>query len=150
MRQKRVYELIIIGLIGLNITMVAFFLAKPFFNDKPPTKSAKNIRTELTELLKLNDKQAQDFNDLADVHKHQMRKIEVKQARLLIPYFESLVDSTIHIDKVYLLNQLQKLESSKVELTYEHFKEIKKILNQDQMFDFKFFIDRVSKVLINK
>ena len=148
MNQKRVHELIILCLVGLNIVMIVFFLTKkPNVAEKPKHRS---IRSEIIDILRLNNEQIIDFHDLADSHKHQMREIEVKQARLLMPYFERLIDSSVQIDKDQLLSRLQKLERRKVELTYEHFKDIKELLKKDQMHDFEFFMKKVSKVLIDK
>ena len=141
MNQNKYYQYIILGLVALNLIVLAVFLlaeSQPRYRQSPI-----NIRSEIIEILDLNDEQVFHFHDLADEHKRKMRDIDRRQARLLLPYFESLADSSGEIDKDSLLYQYQLSEKEKVEVTYQHFQEIKKLLNEDQLSDFHEFMDRV-------
>jgi len=141
MNQNRIYQYIILGLVVLNLIVLAVFLlaeSQPRYRQSP-----KNIRSEVIEILRLNDDQIFHFHDLADEHKRRMKDIDRRQARLLLPYFESLADSSGEIDKDSLLNHYQLSEKEKVEVTYQHFQEIKKLLNEDQLSEFNEFMDRV-------
>lgn len=147
MKEKRLYKFIILVLVGLNIAVLAFFLRELKHQDKP---SSNEFRSEVAEILKLNDKQFTHFNILADEHKQQMKELEELQAQLLFPYFESLVDTSQSINKDSLLNQLQKSEIRKIELTYQHFEKIKNNLNKDQVAEFKLFVNKITKKFIKK
>lgn len=71
------------------------------------------------------------------------------QAKLLLPYFERLADTSKRIDADSILNQFQQAEKEKIEATYQHFQEIKKILNKEQLSDFEFFIRRASDRMLS-
>ncbi|WP_424001235.1 hypothetical protein [Maribacter sp. IgM3_T14_3] len=147
MSKKGFYKLVILTLVALNIAIVAFFLTKLKPQDKA---SVKNIRSEILEILHLNKEQAATFNKLADEHKQQMRVLDAQQAKLLYPYFESLADSSIHIEKDSILHQIQLSERQKIELTHRHFEKIKKLLNEDQKPYFKIFTKKITQKLIEK
>ena len=127
MNQKKIYITIILGLVGLNIVVLAFFLlTRPRPQHHPPPKK---FQSEVVKILRLNKQQATTFNALADEHRLQINAINERKAKLLLPYFERLADTSKRIDADSLLNQFQQAEKEKIEATYQHFQEIKKILN---------------------
>ncbi|MGY3794465.1 hypothetical protein [Aquimarina sp. 433] len=141
MNNKRVYNFVIIGLVVLNIILLAFLLIKP---PQPIKRSApKNFRSEIVKTLRLNDLQESRFHNLADEHKQKMADIDKEKVKLLYPYFESLSDTSLVINKDSILNQLQQYERKKIELTYLHFKEIKELLTKEQLVDFDAFMSKV-------
>ncbi|WP_299896113.1 hypothetical protein [uncultured Aquimarina sp.] len=141
MNNKRVYNFVIIGLVVLNIILLAFLLIKP---PQPIERSSpKNFRSEIVKTLRLNDLQESRFHDLADEHKQKMADIDEEKVKLLYPYFESLSDTSLVINKDSILNQLQQYERKKIELTYLHFKEIKELLTKEQLVDFDAFMSKV-------
>lgn len=133
------YKYIIWGLVGLNITILAFFLlTKPNLQHRPPFK---NARSEVIKMLDLNSQQASQLNILADQHKHKLIEIIERQKKLLSSYFESLFDSTENTDKDNIINEYQQLEEKKIEMTYQHFQKIKGLLEKNQLTDFKTFVE---------
>ncbi|MBW1299018.1 hypothetical protein [Aquimarina litoralis] len=148
MNKIRTYKIIIISLLALNMIMIAFFLIT---KQQPKHKaSANDIRSEIIKTLNLNDQQTALFMELADEHKQAMQEINEQKATLLYPYFESLADSSISISKDDIIFQLQQSEKKKIAYTYQHFKEIKKILTKEQMPYFKSFIAKITRRLIDK
>lgn len=146
MDQEKFQKYIIGGLVGLNIAVLAFFLlAKP---PRRPQPTFKNNRSEVIEMLHLNNQQAIQLNKLADVHKQKMQEISEHQAKLLLPYFESLVSASQVIEKDSLFKEYQQSEREKIELTYQHLQEIKSLLEEDQLPDFKEFMTKTTNRLL--
>ena len=55
------------------------------------------------------------------------------------------------MDKLQLFAQLQQLESQKLQSTYQHFEEVKNILEEEQMADFELFMNRLlEKILLEE
>lgn len=146
MSQIKFYKYTVWGLLGLNIGVLAFFLLS---NPRPrPQALRQNSRSEIIEMLHLNDQQAVKLNELADEHKQKMKEISDRQAQLLSPYFESLVYSDESIEKDSILHVYQQSEREKIEETYQHFHEIKALLKEDQLPDFKKFMTRTTGRLL--
>lgn len=147
MSQKKFHIAIIMGLVGLNIVVLAFFLLiKPRPQHHPPPKK---FQSEVVKILRLNEQQATTFSALADEHNLQLNAIKERQAKLLLPYFERLVDTSKRVDTDSILNQFQQAEKEKIEVTYQHFQEIKKILNKEQLPDFEIFMKRVTDRMLS-
>ena len=147
MNQRKFYIAIILGLVGLNILVLAFFLlTKPRTQHHPPPEK---FQSEVIKILSLNKQQVVTFRALADEHKLQMNAINERKAKLLLPYFESLVDNSKIIDSESLLIQFQHAEKEKIELTYQHFQELKEILNKEQLPDFEIFMRRVTERILS-
>ena len=111
----------------------------------------KDIKSELAEILNLDDQQVIAFENLADEHNKQLLSIKSKQRDLIVPYFDSLIDSTLVIDEDSTFTRYQKLEREKLNVTYDHLLAIQDLLHQNQMKNYQEFI-RVfkDKVLIKK
>lgn len=147
MSQLKFYKYATWGLLFLNIAVLAFFLlTKP----KPPHHSPNDFQSEVIEILNLNSQQKSTFRKLAEAHNQKMKSIIEQQQKLLPPYFESLADSSSNIDKEAILNQFQQMEREKIEVTYQHFQDIKLILDENQLPHFEKLIGRlVDKLLLN-
>lgn len=147
MNQKKFYIATILGLVGLNIVVLAFFLlTKPRPQHHPPPGK---FQAEVVKMLRLNKQQATTFSALAEEHNLQMSAINDLQSKLLLPYFERLADTSKRIDADSILNQFQQAEKEKIEVTYQHFQEIKKILNKEQLLDFEIFIKRATDRMLS-
>lgn len=147
MNQKKFYIAIILGLVGLNLVVLAFFLfTRPRSQHRPPPKK---FQSEVVKILRLNKQQATTFNALADEHRLQINAINERKAKLLLPYFERLADTSKRINADSILNQLQQAEKEKIEATYQHFQEIKKILSKEQLPDFEILISRITDRILS-
>ncbi|MEZ4776901.1 MAG: hypothetical protein R3D00_27250 [Bacteroidia bacterium] len=149
MNQVKFYKYAIWSLIGLNITILAFFLMlRPQPRHHNPNG---NLRSEVIEMLHLNTQQASQLNASAEKHTQKMNEINDRQFRLLSPYFGRLITSSENNDTESLLNEYQQLEKEKIEVTYQHLQEIKDLLNDDQMPYFEeFMIKTTDRILLGK
>lgn len=147
MDQVKFYKYIIFGLVGLNVAVLAYFLLSK--NHPPNRPPFRNAQAEVIEILGLNDDQASAFRAFANAHGDQMEAIKRQQEQLLIPYFASLSDSATTINQEELLKQYQQLERDKIEFTYQHFQEIKNLLEKEQLPDFKLFTDKILRRLLS-
>lgn len=144
MSKRRLYQFTILSLVILNVIITVFFL----FELKYRNKSSNNIRSEVVEILNLDNEQTSIFNELADEHKQQMKELDELQAELLYLYFGSLSNSSISIKNDSILQQLQQFERKKIELTHQHFEKIKELLKKEQIPQFKSFINIITEKFI--
>lgn len=147
MNLLKFYKYIIFSLVGLNMIVLAFFLlAKPHPIHQPPPK---NFQAEVIKIFGLDNQQASVFKELSNGHKQRMKEIDEQQEKLLLPYFGSLTNASKSTDKESLLNQFQQLEREKIEVTYRHFEEIKKLLNKKQLPEFEEFMKNITNKLLS-
>ncbi len=140
MNQEKFYIYIIFALLALNIGVLSFFI----FNKTGarPHLASNNVETEIIRILNLNEQQISTFTVMARDHEDKIDDIREQQEHLISPYFASLTTSKVSTNQDSLLKQFQLLEREKIEATYKHFQEIKKLLSEDQQSDFKILIDK--------
>ncbi|MEZ4850475.1 MAG: hypothetical protein R3B93_18060 [Bacteroidia bacterium] len=148
MNQLKLYKYATWGLLFLNIAVLTFFLlTKPH---PRPHQSPDGFQSEVVEILNLNSQQAATFKELAQEHNQKMESINEQQKNLLPPYFESLSDLSINIDRDSILNDFQQLERKKIEVTFQHFQDLKSILDEEQLPYFDRLIGRLIDRLLLK
>ena len=117
--------------------MIAFFLLT-----KPKASPLnEDGRKKVIDILNLDERQHDDFLKNANEHGRRIRDLDDRQRSLLKPYFYSLVEPIESMDSDSMLSQLILLERSKIESTYNHFRDVKTILRPEQLENFKAFID---------
>jgi len=137
MKTLQFYKYATFILLALNIGLIVFsFVGRP-----KGKKGAPQLRA--IETLGLDEAQHDIFLASAKRHQTQMISISEQQKELLMPYFNSIVDTTLIVNTDSILKEVEQLERSKVAQTYQHFSEIKSILNADQIDDFEGFMDRI-------
>lgn len=140
MEQVKFYKYAMIFLAILNVSMVAFFLiTKP--KGKPDNRNVIGI-------LELDKTQKETFFQYAEAHKTLMNDFNKAQKAVLKTYFQTLTDTTNIAITDSLLTEVQALEREKIESTYEHLKEVKTILNEEQKPHFQKFMNRVYKMIL--
>lgn len=137
MSQLKIYRLVTVLLLILNIGMLVFFLSTKGPRPKPSNRHLEHIK----ELLDLNTEQSADFKSLVLLHKETMGRISENQRILLNEYFAPLKSPESKIEKGQLLNKYHAAEKQKLEATYTHFKEVKALLNSEQLLPFNKFMD---------
>ena len=142
MKQLQFYKYTTLGLLLLNILMVAFFM----FTRPRPQGAAFAAR--VFEILHLDEQQQPAFRETAEAHNQQMVAIEEQQRQLLERYFRSLTEPEAQINSDSLLQQVEKLEGQKIESTYQHFAEVKKLLRTDQQAHFAEFVNSALRVIL--
>jgi len=135
MNQIKFYKYAIWALVVLNMVVLAFFLlTKP---RHPHHSSPKKFQSEVVKTLNLSSQQEVGFKKLAREHHQKMKSMNEQQQKLLLPYFENLIEPSESIEIDSLLNQSQQLEREKIELTHQHFQDLKQLLNKEQQPLFK-------------
>lgn len=132
MKKETIYKIAIAVLIVLNLfQVVGRYLAHTPLGE--PIKMA-------TERLGLDEKQEVNFRELAQAHRNKMIDIQNKQEAWTETYFNNPSDS--------LLTEISLLQKSKIQLTEEHFRAIKALLNKDQYDEFvKFKKNALNKIM---
>lgn len=143
MEQVKFYKYATITLVVLNIAMVAFF-----FLTKP--KGKPHNGRKVVEMLQLDEAQNDTFLKYVDTHKALMKGFNEKQKALLKTYFQTLTDTTNLAVTDSLLTEVQRLERQKIESTYEHLKDVRNILNEEQTPYFQEFMNKVYSRILSK
>ena len=145
MKELKFYKYAVAGLVLLNILMMSFFfLTKPH----PPGAMDANFVRPSPTTLHLTDQQEKEFIFFAEKHQQQMRELKSQQSALLKPYFETLTQTGNPDRPDSLLITYEDLERQKVEATYEHFEEVKLILDTDQIAHFEAFMDQALNMIL--
>lgn len=148
------YKLTSLGLLTLNISiLLIFFLNKPSRPHMPPPPGNNvEVRAEVARILHLNEKQKETFVEMASEHHRQLALIKEKQYEKLAPIFDGLVEENNEsmAAKDSLMKEFERLESEKIQITYQHFREVRKLLNEDQMVYYEEFMQRVLNIFFRK
>jgi hypothetical protein len=146
MKKSQFYKIAAIGMLVLNISMIAFFLiTRP--HPPHPGEGAK-FRNQALDILHLDDAQTAQFEELAGEHHEKVTEVKEKQSELLKTYFENFqADNNSGVLPSFPAEFLS-LEQSKVELTYRHFLEVKTLLKPDQIDYFPDFLQEAMDVLL--
>jgi hypothetical protein len=143
MNKLNFYRYAALGLLVLNLAILAFFfLYRPLVGG-PGGQPPSHIELELDEA------QNDAFHELAKAHQKMMQRIDQQQKDLLAEYFSSLAehgaDSASMVPPYYTT-----LEREKISGTYEHFLEVKALLRPDQQPNFAEFVDRALENILGQ
>ena len=148
MKTLQFYKYACLALVLLNISILVFFYAseEKHTHETPVNKP----KIKIDRLLEMSDEQYELFHSSASAHSKKIASIDNEQRMLLSTYFQGLTaaSKTMHSDT--LLNRLDQLNRRKIEVTYQHFKEVKAFLNEDQQGNFKIFLDEILDRIILK
>ncbi|MFK8044121.1 MAG: hypothetical protein AB8B72_01400 [Crocinitomicaceae bacterium] len=143
MKTKQFYKIAAIVLLVLNIGLVTFFVLNKKRHHQPGHLKA-------IKMLNLNESQADEFKSLAEAHHQSMVEINKEQAELLTKHFKSLYDLP-NSPNAGDLTFYSDLEVKKINITYDHFKDVRGILDKEQQVYYQEFIEKtVQKALGNK
>ncbi|MEL7006601.1 MAG: hypothetical protein AAFN93_28335 [Bacteroidota bacterium] len=148
MKSKKIYQIGFLVLILINATLIYLLVKRP---QRPPMNRGSrqgSIIEKISAHLELTEEQAANYRLMAKQHGQQMRSFEADHRELVKAYFETFNSSSIASPdsiKIEILN----IESEKLEYTYEHFKELKSILEEHQKARFELIIKDILAVLIN-
>ncbi|MFZ4414211.1 MAG: hypothetical protein ACOYOV_14100 [Bacteroidales bacterium] len=132
MKKETFYKVTIALLMALNLVQVGVrFMAQRPQRD-PITMAAKRIG--------LDEMQEKQFRELAQDHRKQMVDFRKEQASLTEAYFDQPSDT--------LLNEVTFIERKKIEVTRQHFIDIKNLLKENQQHEFEEFKERSIKRIL--
>lgn len=99
------------------------------------------------EILHLNEPQRERFKKTAQAHNQEMAAINQQQGEVLAAFFQQLLPSTSLPDSTALL-AVQALEKQKITRTYQHFAEVKALLQEDQIQYFEKFMEKALQIIL--
>jgi len=140
MEKLKVYQLATVGLLLLNLGLLAFVFLAPR-RGGPSPHHAK-------EMLHLDAAQNEIFLALARAHQTEMRGLNERQRRELQRYFDQLktADATTPPP---IPTELGKVEGEKISSTYRHFLDVREMLRPEQETHFPGFVDRMTNRILS-
>lgn len=115
-------------------------------HDGPPHNRVDEI---IMDRLQFNNEQLGQFEELKHEHHSQMIAVQRQSSKLHQQLFELL--KTDNVDTVLrnnIFRQLEVLDTEKELATFEHFRKLRAILNNDQQKRFDEFVEELSRRLL--
>jgi hypothetical protein len=145
MNELRFYKTAFILCMILNSALLAVvFFGRP--GHRPPHPA--DLKHEMIRELHLDRNQADAFHRLASGHHEAMLDNQAQQRELLRNYFKPLADGSAPVQQDSLLEAIQALERQQVVTTYQHFEDVKNLLNENQKKDFPTFLRKAMDILL--
>lgn len=147
MREVNFYKYAAILLLVINIGILAFFFTRkpphhrPHPDGKEMAGQGRKLQERAAKMLNLDEAQKAKFIALATAHHQQIMAIDKEQKRLLDNGFKGIMDTAQMVSFSQDLRDIEVLEGEKIAKTFEHFREIKKLLNAKQIPDFERFME---------
>ncbi|WP_417602462.1 hypothetical protein [Owenweeksia hongkongensis] len=148
MKKLEFYKIGLITMVVLNLALVSFLVFNnPQSHSHSHDREDGHFRKRAIQILDLDKEQLKQFKDLATLHHMEMIKMEDQQKELLRPYFNQLStgDGVLNEDS---RRKVSELDRQKLELTYNHFKEVKAILRPNQYPNFEIFLSQAIDELL--
>lgn len=147
MVKKHIYKIGLLAMLIVNVTLL--FLM--FSRSKPPMEGGKGLMGKISNKLNLDKEQETTFFKLAKKHRREMEKIEKEQKQLIKNYFNFLHTSEVNLnEKSRITEELKSLEAQKLEVTFQHFEELKSLCDDTQKAQFKTIINEIINVLTDE
>lgn len=145
MRTNRLLTLLVFVLIILNAVLLSVLFIGNGKKAHPP-HPGPDFKEILIQDLGFTRKQADSFRELAQGHHQQMMGINREHNRLIHEYFGSLANGKDN--NPGLMEKIKNTEQSKIELTYQHFEDIKGLCTTDQLKDFPVVLNKAVDILL--
>ncbi len=126
MNPLKIYRWATWGLLGLNVTVLAFFLLFP--SPGPGSRPPRAIH----EMLNFDEAQQAIFLRLVEEHQGKMRAQNVRQNELLQQYFAPLTAGYPTDSLPPVPAEIATIEQEKIAATYQHFLEVERLLRPEQ------------------
>ncbi len=131
-------------LLLLNLGLL-FFL----FQRGPRKQNLKvKFHQEAVEILGLDASQQADFDDLIKEHSSAIIALNAENSAILAPYFYEIFSNNNLSKRDSLMLRFQAIEKEKVEITRDHFWEVRKILKPEQEKNMDLFLKKAINILL--
>lgn len=140
------YRNLSIVLLCINLALLAFFFLMPPPHHHPRTPNGNHAKKHMS----LTEQQQDKFMLLATQHQKQMIHYNQQQHSLIEQYFSPLINPNIVIHSDSLLTAIKRLEEQKVTITYQHFEDIKNILQENQYTLFEDFVQKSINIILQR
>lgn len=135
MNKLKFYKIAAISLLILNVVLVSAFLIT-----KPKGGPDGNDRFNVQDHFKMDDSQHDLFLKNVELHHDEMKSIKEKQVEMLKSYLNNVNESQNSEAQNAAMNMMKELEGKKLTATYNHLKDVKSILKDDQLPLFDSFL----------
>ncbi|MEQ8711958.1 MAG: hypothetical protein RIC80_03020 [Cyclobacteriaceae bacterium] len=151
MNNRSVYKIGFFVMLAINLTVIAFVFTSSSRPPRAPGMShQKDIKEEISSILKLSAEQKEQYYKSAMEHREKLRLIERSLKERAEQYLGFLrLDDPQEAEMNSVLSELSELEIAKIEATYEHFEQLRDICTAPQLADFDQVMDQVITVLLN-
>jgi hypothetical protein len=142
MNALRFYKLFSIGLLVLNLVLIGCYIFPDLMKRKghmPPPP----LRGAIVHQLHFEKAQAEAFKESAEQHKETIQALEEQRASAVRSYFQGLYKTQSDSVQQVLLTKIQDIEKNKIEVTYQHFEDLKAICTEEQLPLFPGALDEV-------
>ncbi len=135
----------IIGLLAVNLLILAFFFTRHRGDFNRGGEPRHNPREMVVKKLDLNSEQEASFNALVDIHKKEIRDNDSLIWEVKIKIFDALSDDKVtNVDS--LASQIGDLQESIEIAHYNHFMKVKALCREDQVENFNELSKDFSKI----
>lgn len=141
---SKIYKICFFVLLVINMALVLFLVLSP----KPPAR-LKGIKEQISEELRFNDQQKAVFDEMAMAHREQMNAISKQEKALIRKYLGQLVQKEGPVDEAAILQQINALHAQKIEVTYEHFAQLKSLCTDEQLVLYDQIVEQMLEVLLD-
>lgn len=146
MKKLTFFQVATVLLLLINIALLVFFLSSRKGHTGPHPNG--HAGSTAKEMLELNTEQHRLFEKYAEEHKAKVHALTRDQKKLLEKYFDDVKNDSSAKPDTNLISQWQSIEAKKLELTYQHLKEVQDLLEPEQMKHFEKFVQHIeSRVL---
>lgn len=142
MKREHFYALVIIVLLLLNISTLAFLWMERSEGDRfMPLNSPEHI---IINKLQLNKEQQQEFNVFKHSHRKSIDSVgrHIKEAQMALFDLVKMDELDIEL-RDSLLSRIEQYESAKHLITIQHFHDIRSMLKPEQKGPFNEFVDEI-------
>lgn len=141
MRKEKLLWILIILLIVVNGATLFFLIS-----GRRPEPGNRFDRT-ITEVLQLSEDQTRQFNVMKKAHHQEMIRVDREMRSTYETYFYLLSDTGNIPEKDSLENVLGKKQKEKIQITYQHFNDLKSICTPEQKEKFNELIPLLMHVI---
>ncbi|MFM9825209.1 hypothetical protein [Flavobacterium sp.] len=151
MEKKKLLTITIIGLLLLNLGTLGFLFLHRTKGHRPPHEDRTKPKEIIIRQLNFDVVQQRDYAKLIEWHRREITRLDSNIRQTKNKLYSQLNQTEVNVKAkdslIILLNSYQK----QVEEThFQHFEDIKKLCNKEQMEDFSELTEELSRVFLPK
>jgi protein CpxP len=153
MRNEHFYKIVIVLLLLLNGGTLGYLWLSKSRQESghvPPGMHHRNhVDRLMSEKLALTAEQEEQFQELKQEHNGHMIELQQAEKRLHIELFKLLKARTDTLAKNNLLAELERNDRRKEEVTFDHFRKLRSILNPEQQPKFDELMEEIASQILS-
>ncbi|MEZ0542096.1 periplasmic heavy metal sensor [Fibrella arboris] len=151
MERTKLLTIAVVGLLLLNLVTLCVLVVRPenrpFLNRPPDRPEPEGPARIIVERLHLDPQQQQQYQELVQAHRKQMRGLTAESVTLVQAYYQLLeADQPNRLLADSLNQQIARNQRGQAQLNFAHFRAIKALCRPDQRADFKQLIGDLSQL----